>query len=162
MAERVVPGDPRWYSVAAAGYLVPGGPTCGERAEQTGHAIARRGDRLHPDRPAPWWPYGPILWRGLLRVNTLSSATMFSLAFTAVVLTLEGKVARAIGGALSLFSIALLVPCLTIVFFNRPRFLVPPHLRDQSGAFAEWRGSSVRPTPDDPRSAASRARKRRP
>jgi hypothetical protein len=121
----------------------------------------RNASPMHPDRVAPWWPYGAISWRALLRVNTLASAMMLALAITAIVLSIEGKTAQAVGGGLSLFTIALLVPCLSVVFFNRPRFLVPPHLRHQPGAFAEWRGKPVRPTPDGPRSQAPRPRTRR-
>ena len=37
-------------------------------------------------------------------------------------------------GLLGLFLLAF-----PITFFNRPRFLVPPHQRDEPGAVEEWR-----------------------
>jgi len=40
-------------------------------------------------------------------------------------------------GLAGLLGIVLLA--LPITFFNRPRFLVPPHQRDEPGAVAEWR-----------------------
>jgi hypothetical protein len=40
--------------------------------------------------------------------------------------------------------IALMVCCVTVALFNRPRFLVAPHVRDQPGLVQERRGR--RPT----------------
>lgn len=37
-----------------------------------------------------------------------------------------------------------------IVLFNRPRTLVPPYLRDQPGAVAEWLGTWRRRRKPDP------------
>ena len=39
-----------------------------------------------------------------------------------------------LAGLLGFFLLAL-----PITYFNRPRFLVPPHQRDDPGALAEWR-----------------------
>ena len=39
-------------------------------------------------------------------------------------------------GLLGMFLLAL-----PIMYFNRPRFAVPPHQRDEPGAVAEWRAA---------------------
>lgn len=35
-------------------------------------------------------------------------------------------------------SVPFMVMVATVVFFNRPRFMVVPHMRDQRGAVAQW------------------------
>jgi hypothetical protein len=37
-----------------------------------------------------------------------------------------------------------LMVLLTVIFFNRPKFIVPPSQRDEAGALAEWRSSPSR------------------
>ena len=71
-----------------------------------------------------------------------------------LVLIAGGGVADAIGKdgagydiAMSVGLVGLLgifVLALPITFFNRPRFLVPPHQRDEPGALAEWRTARAR------------------
>jgi hypothetical protein len=55
---------------------------------------------------------------------------------------------------LGLIGIALNV---TIIWFSRPRFLVPPHMRDEEGLFTMWWTS--RHLPPAQRRAAARARR---
>jgi hypothetical protein len=69
-----------------------------------------------------------------------------ALAIGFVGLNVGSSAAHAIGLLFSALAALLAVLAATITFFNRPRFLVPPHLRHQPGAIAEWLGEPVRPT----------------
>jgi hypothetical protein len=97
---------------------------------------------IDPTRPPPWWPFGEPLWRGAARAFPVQGACVLVLIGAGITADLIGKdgsgydLAMAVGviGLLGIFLLAL-----PITFFNRPRFLVPPHQRDEPGALAEWR-----------------------
>jgi len=54
------------------------------------------------------------------------------------------------GPALALFILwgLLFLVAIMVLLFNRPKFVVPPHLRDQPGALREWRRLPNRATDD--------------
>jgi hypothetical protein len=97
---------------------------------------------LDDSDPAPWWPFSDALWRGTARASPVLGACAILVIGGGIAGDLAGKdtpgydVAMSVGlvGLLGLFLFAL-----PITFFNRPRFLVPPHQRDDPGAVAEWR-----------------------
>jgi hypothetical protein len=95
-----------------------------------------------PSDPPGWWPFSLPLWRGVARAFPVQGACVLLLIGGGIGADLAGKessgydVGMTIGlaGLLGLFLLAL-----PITFFNRPRFLVPPHQRDEPGTLAEWR-----------------------
>jgi hypothetical protein len=102
---------------------------------------------LDTDSPPPWWPFSVPLWRGVARAFPVQAAAVLLLIGGGIGASLAGKdssgydIGMSIGlvGLLGIFLFAL-----PITFFNRPRFLVPPHQRDEPGAVAEWRSARAR------------------
>jgi hypothetical protein len=97
---------------------------------------------LDAGSPPGWWPFSDALWRGVARAFPVQAACVILLIGGGIGADLAGKdsAGYAIGmtvGLAGLLGIFLLA--LPITFFNRPRFLVPPHQRDEPGALAEWR-----------------------
>jgi len=93
---------------------------------------------LDGDVPPAWWFLGDATWRGVARAYIATGP--FVLAFFAGALVAEVSDADDAGMAIS--ACALLLGVLvhgSIVLFNRPKALVPPHLRDEPGALAERR-----------------------
>lgn len=104
-------------------------------------------DELAPggEHAPGWWPWGEALWQGGRRVVPLSPAAfavglVFGLGSAYVPEQPEGPFVRPYWavipflGALGLvFALAL-----AVVFLNRPKFIVPPHLREHPGALAAW------------------------
>ena len=97
---------------------------------------------IDPSDPPAWWPFSLPLWHGVARAFPVQGACVILLIGGGIGADLAGKdssgydIGMSIGlaGLLGIFLLAL-----PITFFNRPRFLVPPHQRDEPGAFAEWR-----------------------
>ena len=91
-----------------------------------------------------WWPFSKALWRGVMRAFPVQAACVILLIGGGIGADLAGKgsaghdIGMSIGlvGLLGIFLLAL-----PVTFFNRPRFLVPPHQRDEPGAVAEWRAA---------------------
>lgn len=94
-----------------------------------------------------WWPLGGALWRGTVR----SCAVWVSMGSLAALLLVMAEVGgwrgrptaiESLTGALvTTLSVAILVLLglmATVVLFNRPRFVVPPHLRSEPSALAQW------------------------
>src|SRR3954453_18390597 len=92
--------------------------------------------------PPAWWPFSPPLWRGVARAFPVQGACALVLIGGGIAADLAGRdssgydVGMAVG-LVGLLGIVLLA--LPIALYNRPRFLVPPHQRDEPGALAEWR-----------------------
>jgi hypothetical protein len=100
-----------------------------------------------PNDPVAWWPFSDALWRGVARAFPVQGACFLLLVGGGVGADFAGKdspgydIGMGIGlaGLLGIFLLAL-----PITFFNRPRFLVPPHQRDDPGALEEWRSARAR------------------
>jgi hypothetical protein len=112
----------------------------------------RRGERGLSYAVPEAWPFGAALWHGLVRLPLLGPALWLPGGALLLVRDLPEDdplvaVVRIVDGTVGAAAFVLL---LSIVFFNRPRSLVPLHLRDQPGAIAEWRGAPVKPTTDPP------------
>ncbi len=95
-----------------------------------------------------WWPFGGPLLRGWERSMPAAFASGWSLlvAFVTGSLAAAGKrtdsqplhdLAYVGIAAIGVFFLSLFVMA-TVVLFNRPKFIVPPHLRQQPGAVQEW------------------------
>lgn len=98
---------------------------------------------LDGDVPPAWWFLGDAVWRGVARAY-LATAPFVLLMFAGGAVaefTDAEDVGMAIAaGALLLGGIA----HFSIVLFNRPRALVPPHLRGEPGALEERRRRRAR------------------
>ncbi len=99
----------------------------------------------HFDRAPAYWPWGAALWRGFVRMMPVGVVGCAVLLIGTVVLLLipeepSGPFVRPYWAVVpSLIACALpLAGMLGVVLFNRPRAIVPPHLRAQPGALAEW------------------------
>lgn len=109
------------------------------------------GNALHADSPRMMWSGNPASWRAHVRWTAFCGPLALILATVAVMIAGTG----ASGDAYNLVLLALLVPVVLLVFvasplislLNRPKWLVPPHLRHQPGRIAEALGEPVRPTP---------------
>lgn len=114
--------------------------------------IVWRGQTRYRDRPPAWWLWGGPLWRGFLRGMPLATVAwwIFLIGYVDTLLANRGVVPKQqvlLPGALFGVSFVFLM---LISLFNWPSVLVPPHLRGQRGAIAEWlgkgrRGRAVRP-----------------
>ena len=98
-----------------------------------------RGDWSQPKRAAPWWLWGQPLWEGWRRsypVGAIGAPGLF-LGYLGMLLdgTDVGTVTVSVGAVLLLVGGVLMV---TVVFWNRPRWVVPPSLRDEPGAMRLW------------------------
>lgn len=87
------------------------------------------------------WLWGEPLRRGFIRglhLGVLGSVVMVFLGFAAAALEPTESIGPVVGAALVLF-FALLVLGGSVALFNRPRWVVPPHARNEPGAVHEWR-----------------------
>ena len=99
------------------------------------------------DHPAPFWPFSVALWRGGGRALPVQGASVLVLLGAGITSDLVGSDSRyydavmAIGflGVLGTFFLAF-----PIMYYNRPKLLVPPIWRDEPGAVAEWRAARAR------------------
>ena len=104
--------------------------------------------RSHGELSLIWWPFGEVTQRGAVRGFVAMDLAWFAgvLGFWAMQLSdkLTGSASHAwrvvalvflacFGAGFALF--------LTVMFFNWPKFIVPPPQRDDRGAFAEWRNT---------------------
>jgi hypothetical protein len=101
------------------------------------------------DDPPPSWLWGPASWRGYHRALT-GAALLFwcpaAAAMVAATVSRPGWVDVLSQVAFGLAGVALLIGVPAVWLFNRPKWLVAPHLRHQPGAIAEFFGAAVAPT----------------
>jgi hypothetical protein len=94
-------------------------------------------------KPPEIWVWGDALWSGLVRANLALALTMLTVITLVLYIALVGggrNVRNDVSlGLLGLFLLGIAV-CVTIAFWNQPKFLVPPYLRGEDGAIALWRG----------------------
>jgi hypothetical protein len=79
-----------------------------------------------------YWPWGTLTWQASRRLTGPFTAIAACLAGNALAPRFEDLYYGAF--------LAAVVLVLTIALFNRPRYLVPPALRDQVGLFHAWAG----------------------
>lgn len=102
---------------------------------------------LNAGSPPSWWPFSDALWRGVIRAFPVQAACFTLLVGGGIGADLAGKDSQGYDVGMSIGLVGLLgilLLALPITFFNRPRFLVPPHQRDEPGAVAEWRAARAR------------------
>jgi hypothetical protein len=90
-------------------------------------------------RPGAWDPFGPAYWHGFTRCVPLVAA-FCSLGFVPLGLgeAIGGTAGDVLLVAGTLVSLLLVALAAGVFFFNRPRWCVPPHRRDEPGALAEF------------------------
>jgi hypothetical protein len=99
------------------------------------------------DNPAAFWPFSVPLWRGGGRALPVQGASTLVLLGAGITSDLIGTDSRyydlvmTIGvlGILGTFFLAF-----PIMYYNRPKLLVPPMWRDDPGAVEEWRADRSR------------------
>lgn len=91
------------------------------------------------DRVPGWWPYGDGLWRAWMR-STPGSCLVFvvlsAVAFMVAVFPIEES---PVFTACALLIFPAMFVWLSVILFNRPRFLVAPRWRSAPGLLADWR-----------------------
>jgi hypothetical protein len=102
------------------------------------------------DDPPARWRWGLASWRGYQR----TTAGVFPLIWCPGALLVVASTISGPAWVQSLVAVLALVPGAVFVIglpavwlFNRPKWLVAPHLRHQPGAIAEFFGAHVAPTP---------------
>jgi hypothetical protein len=99
-------------------------------------AFWRGESRVWEHRPA-WWPWGELVFRAWVRMMALGVATLALLDIIFLFSELgayEGDGAEFWLAAIPLFLLLTVwILCTTVAFYNRPRWVVPPHLRDDPG-----------------------------
>lgn len=98
------------------------------------------------DLALPWWPFSDVSRRAVVRGLIPAMAALWPIALgaiTAVIGAHSNGVLRqamhAIDGALLACFIILLFLHFMVVFYNRPKFIVPPPQRLERGLAEEWR-----------------------
>lgn len=101
--------------------------------------VWRNEKQLFSVTPSPFWPLGKATWRGYIRGYPISNLLIAVAVVLYFFVRHDGGNIVGVGSVVS-FSLllALFVMYLGIMFFNRPRWLVAPHLRSQPGAVKEW------------------------
>ncbi|MFE0515270.1 hypothetical protein [Streptomyces sp. NPDC058964] len=87
-------------------------------------------------------PYGPDVTRGAVRALGLTVVICWdaaALVFVAVLdLPMTGGVLTVLG--VVIVTLLLSVPAtVSVILFNVPKFVVPPHMRADPGVFGAWR-----------------------
>jgi hypothetical protein len=87
-----------------------------------------------------WWTYGDAFWRGFVRslLASIIAGWFLVLGGFGIFLANGKTIDQAVPVWLGLGFFAFGFISLSIAFFNWPKFLVPPSLRDQPGAVQEW------------------------
>jgi hypothetical protein len=104
--------------------------------------------RSHGELTYIWWPFGAATRRGLMRsfVPTIFAAWGIVIGYWVAELGggavghLSGAGRLVVGLTVAWFTLGFVL-LLTVMFFNWPKFIVPPGQRNEPGAVGEWRSS---------------------
>jgi len=99
-----------------------------------------KGARPSEEFPPVWWLWSDRAWRGVIRSFTSTYVAFISLTIAAPVSIIARNVEQPLAAVFAwialtamAFLIVAIVCSVTIVLFNRPRFLVAPRLRSDLG-----------------------------
>jgi hypothetical protein len=98
--------------------------------------------RLRGDERPLWFPFSEPVWRGVVRSYVIwvpCTALFLGGSAVAALSPLDSAAYNAGMAAASLGLFGGAAIHLPILFFNRPKALVPPSLRDEPGALEAWR-----------------------
>jgi hypothetical protein len=103
-----------------------------------------RGPRTHGDIALFWWPFGAASRRGAIRGMIPAIAAAWTLLAAGITVRLPGftngndqRVLRIVAiTLLGCFAVALALH-VCVILFNRPKFIVPPPMRDEPGLLTE-------------------------
>lgn len=105
---------------------------------------------LDPDLPRVWWYGGRPSWRGWVRTQSVVAPAVFVVAAPLFVVGstgVSGGAFETVEAVAGLLLCAIVVVGARVWLFNRPKWLVAPHLRHQPGMLAELGGERCQPTP---------------
>jgi hypothetical protein len=89
------------------------------------------------------WPYGQALWRGFVRVGAIGGA--FAFVGAAGLVSERVQFGEPLESALDIAVHIIVPPALlivwTVILFNWPKRIIPPHMRGEPGAIGEWMSS---------------------
>jgi hypothetical protein len=95
------------------------------------------------DKMWPSWPYGERQWFSAPRVIVPLSAFTLLLGVGGLIMQVgldtQNYGVMALGLLITCLGVPPLLLAYVIRYFNRPRWLVPPWLRDRHGLIGEWR-----------------------
>ena len=104
--------------------------------------------RTHGELALIWWPFGDATRRGAIRgfvAVTLwwcGSTVFYWASFQgAGSASSSSRGWHVVAWIFAVWSLASLALALTVMFFNWPKFVVPPPYRGEPGAVAEWRST---------------------
>lgn len=90
---------------------------------------------------SPIWPGGEIAWRAFVRQCPVGCATLIAgllaYLFGVLIPAPQSGWPQALMTAFGLAALVLVAFSVSIALFNRPRLLVPPHLRGERGWIAD-------------------------
>ena len=127
--------------MTALGWIVFAGFAILVLAAVRGLVYIWRGESAVWDHRPAWWPWGEQVFRAWVRVMPIGVATLavldaIYLAKGLGVYDAEGRLVYWACAALALSLLALFLLATTVAFYNRPSWVVPPHLRDEPGIVA--------------------------
>jgi hypothetical protein len=89
------------------------------------------------DRPRPWWVFGSDAWRAFVRIMPIALVGGWLLIAAGVLmLTTPAGQRTPLAPPLAAALLLVFVLIATIWFWNQPKFLVPPHLRQEVGTLS--------------------------
>ncbi len=99
------------------------------------------------DDPPAFWPFSDELWRGTGRAFPVLGVSALILIGAGIVSDLVGKDSPSYDLVMTIGVLGLLgtiIVAFPIMYFNRPRFLIPPPWRDDPSTVDEWRAKRAR------------------